>query len=75
MINITKTYQLFLLKQEIPWLFNVERTVSNGKKREDGENLFFKALPNRFWLTSKSCLWFNKVVHRRHSNQMDFVKR
>ena len=43
------------------------------KKTEDGKNLFFKALATRFWLTSKNCSWFNKVVHGRPS--MDFVKR
>ena len=32
------------------------------EKTEDGENLFFKALANRFWLTLKSYSWFNKVV-------------
>ena len=41
--------------------------MSIGKKTEDGENLFFKALANRFWLTSKSYSWFNKVVHGRPS--------
>ena len=39
----------------------------NWKKTEDGENLFFKALDNRFWLTSKSYSWFNKVVHGQPS--------
>ena len=38
-----------------------------GKKTKDGENLFFKALANRFWLTSKSYSWFNKVVHGQPS--------
>ena len=45
------------------------------KKKKDGENLFFKALANRFCLTSKSCSWFNKVVNDQLSNQMDFMKR
>ena len=39
----------------------------NRKKTENGENLFFKALSNTFWLTLKSCSWFNKVVHGRTS--------
>ena len=38
-----------------------------GKKTEDGENLLFEALDNRFWLTSKSYSWFNKVVHGQPS--------
>ena len=41
--------------------------MSIGKKAEHGENLFFKALANRFWLTSKSLLSFNKVVHGQPS--------
>ena len=41
--------------------------MSIGTKTKDGENLFFKRLANRFWLTSKSCSWFNKVVHGRPS--------
>ena len=54
-IEITKACTVtFLWKQELPWLFDVEKNVSIGKKTEDGENLFFKALTNRFWLTSKS---------------------
>ena len=32
------------------------------KKTEEGENLFFEALANRFWFISKNCSWFNKVV-------------
>ena len=46
---------------------DVEGNLSVKKKTEDDENLFFKALPNRFWLASKNCLWFNKVVHDRSS--------
>ena len=46
-------------------MFDLERNVSIGKETEDGENLFFEALANRFWLTSKICSWFNKVVHGR----------
>ena len=37
------------------------------KKTEDGENVFFKALFYRFWLTSASCSWFSKVVYGRPS--------
>ena len=44
-------------------MFDIEK----GKKTEDGENLFFKALANRFWLTSKNRPWFNKVVYGRPS--------
>ena len=44
--------------------------MSVGKKKtEDGENLFFKALDNTFWLTSKSYSCFNKVVHGQPSTK------
>ena len=36
-----------------------------GKKTEDCENVLFKALANRFWVTLNSCSWFNKVIHGR----------
>ena len=39
------------------------------KKTENDENLFFKALANRFWLTSKSYSWLNEVVHGRPSSK------
>ena len=38
-----------------------------GKKTEDDENLFYKALDNWFWLTSTSYSWFNKVIHGQPS--------
>ena len=33
------------------------------EKTDDYENVFFKAFANRFWLTLKSCSWFNKIIH------------
>ena len=36
-------------------------------KKQMMKTYFFKALANRFWLTSKSCSWFNKAVHGRPS--------
>ena len=44
-----------------------EKKVNWEKNSEDGKNLFFKALANRFWLTLKSYLCFNEVVHGRPS--------
>ena len=45
-------------------------TCQLKKKIEDGENLLFKALVNRFWLIyCKSCSWFNKVV-----DEQPFIK-
>ena len=61
---ITK-YQLYLLL--ILTSLNIERNVNWEKKTEDVENLFFKALVNRFWLTLESFSWFNKIVHGRPS--------
>ena len=43
------------------------RETCQLEKTKDGENLHFKALVNRFWLTSKSCSWLSKVVHGRTS--------
>ena len=67
MIEITKTSAISFIKQEIPWLFNVEKKQTKKKKIEDGANLFFKTLANRFCLTSKNCLQFNRVDHGRPS--------
>ena len=45
---------MLLKKQEILWLFDVERNMPIEKKTpEDGEHLFFKALDNRLRLTLK----------------------
>ena len=45
----------------------MERNILIGKKTDDDENVFFKALNNTFWLTSKSYSWFHKVVHGQPS--------
>ena len=44
-----------------------ERINWEKKNTKDGENLFFKASANRFWLTSKCFSWFNKIVHGQPS--------
>ena len=64
--------QLFLWKQENPWLFDEERKVSH----ENFKILFFKALANRFRLT-------NTISYVREQQsflcsiiyQMDFIER
>ena len=43
----------------------VVRCREREKKQKMLKMYFFKAFVNRFWLTSKSCSWFNKVVHSR----------
>ena len=58
---------MLLWKPEILCLFDIDRKMPIEKKTEDGENLFFKALDSRFWLTSKSYSWLNKVVHDQPS--------
>ena len=41
--------------------------IYREEKNRWWKRIFFKALANRFWLTSKSCSWFNKAVHGRPS--------
>ena len=41
---------MVIWKQEIPWLFEVEKNVSIRIKTEDGQIIFLKVLANRFWL-------------------------
>ena len=69
MIEITKACTVAFMKARNSLVVRCREKHVNWKKRktEDGENLFFKALDNRFWLTSKSYSWFNKVVHGRPS--------
>ena len=65
MIQIIKAHTIAFMKSRNS-LF-VPSRENKKKKTEDGENIFSKALANRFWLTSKNCLWFNKVFHGRPS--------
>ena len=41
---------MVIWKQEIPWLFEVEKNVSIRIKTEDGQIIFLKVLANRSWL-------------------------
>ena len=47
----------------------------NWKKTEDGGNLFFKALVNRFWLTSWKLFMVQQSCSWTTFYQMDFMKR
>ena len=68
MIEITKACTVAFMKARNSLVVQCrEKHVNWRKKTKDGENLFFKALANRFWLTSKSYSWFNKVVHGQPS--------
>ena len=61
-------YNCFYQSKKFLGCLMKERKMFKGKfLEEDGENVFFKALATRFRLTSKSCSWFNKVVHGESS--------
>ena len=66
-IEIKKACTVVFMKARNSLVVQYRKKHVNWKKTEDGENLFFKVLGNRFWLTSKSYSWFNKVVHGRPS--------
>ena len=61
LIEIAKACTVAFMKARNSLVVRCREERVNWKK--DGENLFFKASTNRFWLTSKCCSWFNKVVH------------
>ena len=66
-IEITKACTVALMKARNSLVVHCRKKHVNWQKTKDGENLFFKAIANRFWLRSKSYTWFNKVVHGRPS--------
>ena len=49
-IEMTKTSTVAFMKETIPWLFDVERNMSIGKKLKTVKIHFYKALANRFQL-------------------------
>ena len=55
-------YSCFYESKEFFGCSKKRETCHLEKKTEDSENLFSKALANRFWLTSKSYWWFNKLL-------------
>ena len=68
MIEITKACTVTFMKARSYVVLRCRENLSIRKKRENGENVFFKALANRFRLTSKliscvkeqsNCLWTN----------------
>ena len=67
MTEVTKACTVGFMKARNSLVVRSREKHGNCKKAEDGENLFFKAVANRFWLTWKTCSWFNKVVHGRPS--------
>ena len=69
MTEITKACTVTFIKARNSLVVRCREKHFNWEKAKDGEKLLFKALDNRFWLTSKSCSWFNKVVHGQPSIQ------
>ena len=67
MIEITKTCAVAFMRAINPLAVQCRAKHVNWKESEDGENLFFKVLANRFWLPSKRYSWFNKIVHGQSS--------
>ena len=66
MIEITKTCTVAFMKTRNPLVVRCRETRVNWEKKENSENIFFKALANRFRLILKlisrfkeqqSCLW------------------
>ena len=57
--EITNACTVAFMKARISLVFRWRER----KKTEDHANVFFKAFANKFWLISKGCSWFNKVVH------------
>ena len=65
MIEITKACTVAVMKARNSLAVRWREKLANWKKTGDGEKKFFKVLANRFWLTSESYSWFNKVAHGR----------
>ena len=68
MIEITKACAASFMKARDNFVLRCREKRVRLKKRENGENVFFKALANRFQLTStlisctkeqQNCLWTN----------------
>ena len=66
MIKITKACTAAFMKARNSFVKQCREKHINLKKQETVK-IFYKALSNRFWLTSKSYSWFTKVVHGRPS--------
>ena len=72
---MTKAYKVAFMKARDSFVVQYREKCVNWEKNRTVKNFFLKLPANRFWLTSKSCLWFNKVVYGRPSIEMDFMKR
>ena len=78
-MEIKCTCTVTLWKQEITWFFGIQRNMSIRKKKkmENDENILFKAVANRFRLTSKliSCLKEQQNGLWTTFYYLDFIKR
>ena len=66
-IEITKAHKVAFMKARESFIVRYIEERVNLKKNRRLKIYFLKLPANRFWLTSKSCLWFNKVVYGRPS--------
>ena len=68
-----KSYTVAFMKARNSFIARCKDKRVNWKKEQRMVN-FFAALAKRFWLTSKSCSWFNKVV-AKSGFDVQYVKR
>ena len=66
-IETTKTTTLAFMRARNSLVARCREKHVNWKKNRRCENLFFKTLGNRFWLTWKSYSLFNKVAYGQPS--------
>ena len=66
-IEITKAHKVAFMKARDSLIVQYIEERVNWKKKRMVKIYFLKLPANRFWLTSRSCLWFNKVVYGRPS--------
>ena len=66
-IEITKACKVTFMKVRDSFVVRCREDDVNWKENRTMRIYFLKLPANRFWLTSKSCSWFNKVVYGRPS--------
>ena len=73
-IEITKACKVAFMKARDSFVVRYRKERADWKKTGWWKFYFLKLPANRFWLTSKSCSWFNKVVYRRLSTKWNSWK-
>ena len=66
-IEITKACKVTFMKERDSSVIRYRENVWIGEKNRTVEIYSFKLPANGFWLKSKICSWFNKVVYSRPS--------